>query len=218
MSSTTANNDQELLTFVAELFKEAEDAIKEIEDIGNELVVPAVNQLRYCGNHLVRYLSDQSDKEELQDAAKHCKRAAYDAYEAAITYHLLEFNKFKDDYRKVQVSTVISDYADIKHRIVQARQFIRNNNESKTRGDFYQDGREHLNVLAENVEKLNTNRDDLNMLIVKERRTLLLQVIGGLAGIATIFALVFSLTNNCDEPAALPVPTNPPAASQQITK
>ncbi len=111
--SSIPDNDHEQLTLIAELFKEAEDAIK---DIGSELVIPAVNQLRYCGNHLARYLSNTDNNEELQDAAKHCKRATYDAYEAAITYQLLEFHKFKDDYRMIQVGTIIPDYADIRHQ------------------------------------------------------------------------------------------------------
>ncbi|MDA3895703.1 MAG: hypothetical protein PF482_06100 [Desulfobacteraceae bacterium] len=48
---------QEALREIQELFAEAEKAIKYIEDFGGELVVPSVNQLRYTGNHLVRYLS-----------------------------------------------------------------------------------------------------------------------------------------------------------------
>ncbi|VAW36799.1 hypothetical protein MNBD_DELTA03-189 [hydrothermal vent metagenome] len=188
------DNDQKQLAGIAKLFNEAEIAIKEIEDYGSELVVPAVNQLRYCGNHLVRYLSDTSNKEELSDSIKHCKRAAYDAYESAIVYHLFEFKKFKDDYRRVQITPVISDYADIQQKIIQARNFIRNNNESKTRGEFYKDGRKHLQLLAGNVEKLNSNRDELNKAIRKERTTLLSQVVGGIAAIIAIvtFIIVYS--------------------------
>ncbi len=185
-----SDDDQELLAYISKLFREAEIAIKEIEDFGSELVVPAINQLRYCGNHLVRYLSDTGNKEELEDSVKHCKRAAYDAYESAIVYHLLEFKKFKEDYRKVQITPVIPDYADIQQKIKQARDFIRNNNESKTRGEFYKDGRKHLQLLAGNVEKLNSNRDELNKAIRKERTALLFQVICGIAAIASIVTFI----------------------------
>jgi hypothetical protein len=183
-------DDQEQLAHIAELFKEAEAAIKEIEDFGSELAVPAVNQLRYCGNHLVRYLSNTSNKEELKDSVKHCKRAAYDAYESAIAYHLLEFKKFKEDYRKVQITPIIPDYADIQQKIKQARDFIRDNNESKTRGDFYKNGREHLLLLADNVEKLNSNRDELNKAIRKERTAFLFQVIAAAAAIAAFVTFI----------------------------
>lgn len=196
------DKDQKQLAYIAELFNEAESAIKEIEDLGSELVVPAVNQLRYCGNHLVRYLSNTSNKEELLDSIKHCKRAAYDAYEAAIVYYLLEFKKFKDDYRRVQITPIIPDYADIQQKIEQARNFIRKNNESKTRGDFYKDGRKHLELLASNVEKLNSNRDELNKAIRRERTTLLFQVIGGIAAIITI--VTFIIVHFCSTNTALP--------------
>ncbi len=191
--SSIPDNDHEQLTLIAVLFKEAEDAIKEIEDIGSELVIPAVNQLRYCGNHLARYLSNTDNKEELQDAAKHCKRATYDAYEAAITYQLLEFHKFKDDYRMIQVGTIIPDYADIRQQIEQARKFIRGNNESNTRGEFYQEGRTHLQTLSDKVEKLNANRDDLNRLITSAQRTFIFRIIGGIAAVVAISSFIINL-------------------------
>lgn len=54
---------QKLLQEIVELFNEAEAAIKYIEDYQEELVVPPVNQLRYAGNHLVRYLADHKNIE-----------------------------------------------------------------------------------------------------------------------------------------------------------
>lgn len=187
------DGDQKRLAHIADLFKEAEVAIKEIEDFGSELVVPAVNQLRYCGNHLVRYLSNTDKKEELEDSVKHCKRAVYDAYESAIAYHLLEFNKFREDYRKVQITPVIPDYADIQQKIKEARDFIRNNSEGKTRGEVYQDGRKHLQLLANNVEKLNSSRDELNKAIRKERTTLLVQFFGGIVATAALIITLITL-------------------------
>ncbi|MDA3898214.1 MAG: hypothetical protein PF482_18925 [Desulfobacteraceae bacterium] len=131
--SSGPHYDQKALLKIRELFAEAEKAIKYIEDFGGELVVPAVNQLRYTGNHLVRYLSSL-DGDELRDAGKHAKRATYDAYEAAIVYHLLEYKKFCDDYRRIQISEVIPDYIKHKDKIEAARTFIRDHTKSITRG------------------------------------------------------------------------------------
>ncbi len=108
--SIVSIEDQATLQEICVLFTEAERAIKEVEDTGGELIVPAVNQLRYTGNHLIRYLSDpavEAARYELADAIKHCKRATYDAYEAAILHQLMELKKFKDDYRKTQITTII---------------------------------------------------------------------------------------------------------------
>lgn len=182
-----------------ELFAEAERAIKEVEDSDGELVVPAVNQLRYTGNHLVRYLSNPANKDELRDAEKHCKRAVYDAYEAAMLYYMLEYQKFQDDYRKVQISLIIPDYSEIRHAIEKARLFFRNNNENKTRGDVYRDGKQYLLTIKEQVEKFNANREELNKLIKKERRNLLFQLLGGCGAIAAILALILNFYTCTDE-------------------
>jgi len=47
-------------------------------------------------------------------------------------------------------------------------------------------------LLVDNVEKLNSNRDELNKAIRRERTTLLFQVIGGIAALLTIFTFIIS--------------------------
>lgn len=178
---------------ICDLFEEAERAIKEVEDTGAELVVPAVNQLRYTGNHLIRYLSNTSDTEELTDAAKHCKRATYDAYEAAILYQLMEYNKFKDDYRNTIVTDIVPDYHDIVLKIESARKFARGNNKSKTRGEFYQAAREHLTAITKNTNKLNICREELNKKIAREKRYFLFKLLGAAGAIATIAGVVVKI-------------------------
>lgn len=184
--------DQKALCEIVELFNEAEAAIKYIEDFGENLIVPSVNQLRYTGNHLVRYLASPGNHEELKDAAKHVKRATYDAYEAAIIYHLLSYNKFKDDYRKVVVSQVIQDYASIQESIEGARSFVRDNQESKTRGENYKNGRKHLEIIIKNTTRLNASRDELNKLIKKERLHFFLGLVAVLSLIAAVAQLFVS--------------------------
>lgn len=182
-------NQQQTLKEICDRFGEAERAIKEVEDIGGELVVPAVNQLRYTGNHLIRYLSDplgRTAMDELGDAVKHCKRAAYDAYEAAILNQLMECQKFKDDYRKTIVTDVIQDYPKIVCKIEEARTFIRDNDQSKTRGEYYKVGREHLQTIAGNVAILNAGRDDLNKQITRDRHKFFFQVIGIIGAVAAV--------------------------------
>lgn len=200
--SLHTNDHQQSLQEIRTLFTEAEQAIKEVEDTGGELIVPAVNQLRYTGNHLIRYLSNPASdtaEAELTDAAKHCKRATYDAYEAAILNQLMEYSKFKDDYRNVQITSVISDYPEIADQIEQARTFARNNNESKTRGEFYQAGREHLQTIVKNVGKLNACREELNKQIIRDnkeflrdRRNFIFQIIAAAGVGATVVGVILS--------------------------
>lgn len=186
---------RQTLQEIRDLFAEAEQVIKEVEDFGGELVVPAANQLRYTGNHLIRYLADPdcaAAEEELFDAIKHCKRATYDAYEAAILYQLMEFQKFKDDYRNTIVTDVIPSYSDILAQVAEARDFARKNNQSKTRGESYQAGREHLEVITRNVSKLNAAREELNKKIKKDRLHFFVGAIGALSGLVL---LIIGLAN-----------------------
>ena len=183
--------DRQILEEISKLFNEAERAIKYVEDFDGVLTVPAVNQLRYCGNHLVRYLVT-IDPDELRDALKHVKRATYDAYEATIIYQLLEYDKFKEDYRMVLISKVISDYTQIQDKIESARFFVRQNDQSKTRGDNYRNGKEHLDQIVCGVRLLNASREELNKLIAKDRNTFLWKVLGGLGVFAAILKLLFS--------------------------
>jgi len=61
---------------VSAAFKAAEGAMKFAERISCEVVIPAVNQLRYALCHVL-----EGDDEA---AVRHCVRARYDAYEAAV--------------------------------------------------------------------------------------------------------------------------------------
>ncbi len=183
--------DRETLREISSLYQEAERAIKYVEDFDGVLTVPAVNQLRYAGNHLNRYLAEV-DPDELRDALKHVKRATYDAYEATIVYQLLEYDKFRNDYRLISISKVVPDYVQIQEKIETSRLFVRENDQSKTRGDNYRNGREHLDQIVCGVRLLNTSREELNKLIVSERNEFLWKVLAGIGVIATVVGIIIA--------------------------
>lgn len=189
MSVEEPHSEEETLDEIVALFRDAERAIKYVEDFGQTLVFPAVNQLRYTGNHLVRFLATR-DRTELIDASRHVKRATYDAYETAIVYQMGCYEKFKQDYQKVQVTKVIPDYVEIQGQIEDARQFIRDHNGSKTRGDHYRDGQEHLDKIKCMVHRLEVSRGELNKLIQSERTKFMLQLTGSVAAVLSVLATV----------------------------
>ena len=61
-------------------FYDAEEAVKFAERVSCEVALPAINQLRYAMCHLI--------EGDVESAKRHCLRAKYDAYEAAIGYFL----------------------------------------------------------------------------------------------------------------------------------
>ncbi len=70
-----------------------EKRLKKVEHLTSEVAIPAINQLRYAGQHLVRILGDcsQTPQKELEQAENHCKRASFDACEDGLIYCLENF-------------------------------------------------------------------------------------------------------------------------------
>ena len=100
---------QEILT----LYDKAESAIKKIQFInGVGLNIPAINELRYAGRHVLDgfLLADpQKANDEFLQAKDHCRRAILDAYEMGILYILDEIHLIRNDHARV-IADVISGY------------------------------------------------------------------------------------------------------------
>ena len=78
---------------IASLFNEAEVALKQYERINLLNLLPAVNELRYAGRHLLEAenaISEEEREKHEAQAIDHCERAKWDAKEATII-SLLEF-------------------------------------------------------------------------------------------------------------------------------
>ncbi len=60
VTRVSSNNDQnvsETLRLVQDLFSEAEEQIKKTERVSLNLYIPAINELRYSGHHLLKGLA-----------------------------------------------------------------------------------------------------------------------------------------------------------------
>jgi hypothetical protein len=78
---------------IIDLFDKAEDKVKEVEQLAQELSVPSINELRYVGYHLARSFCEDNPQEintQISKAQGHCKRAIYDAHEIGIIFMLEE--------------------------------------------------------------------------------------------------------------------------------
>ncbi len=178
------------LGFVNE-FQEAERAIKIVERWHGELVVPAINELRYAGFHIKEYLKTNDD-DQLVKVINHCRRARYDAYEVGITYSIEEFRKFKDDYRNVVISEVISDFPQIEQEFLETLEFI-NNTQKETREKVYLECEKRYRNLSQIIKRLDASRDELNKLIKKERRNLILFWLSVIAVVLSAIGLFWKI-------------------------
>lgn len=89
----------------AKLFIKAEGAVKDAEMRNGELLIPAINQLRYSGHHIAKALlngdvNDAKNQSELTKAINHCRRAYFDAKEAIMLERFEIADSFFSDFVK----------------------------------------------------------------------------------------------------------------------
>ena len=107
--------DKKAIAEIKALFETAENYCKAVEASFSErgLVVPAINELRYCGKHLLDACTQEQADEELRRARAHCQRAIYDAAEAAALASLESFDTFRARFHKVPIGGVVAGYQAI---------------------------------------------------------------------------------------------------------
>ena len=219
------------ISILAPLFEKAETAIKRVEHETSNLTIPAVNQLRYAGHHLIRSLNDKSKNDELRKAANHCKRALFDAYEAGILYDLILFKKFKEDYNKSVVSNVISDWVEVQQRVDELKEFnikyrkadlddtsIHDPDEDdfddNPRVQNFEECENYFLEMQGITTRLDYARDDLNNSIKKEQMHLRIAVVAIIITILLAF-LGLGLDIGGEQKAAASLTETPPQIEQK---
>jgi hypothetical protein len=211
MPSPSYYVDNATAEIVASLYGQAEDALKVIERTHEKLCIPTVNQLRYAGNHLSKYLLDPQ-QEELTKAANHCKRAIYDAYEAGIYYFLSEIKSFQGDYKHVVITEVLKDWVEVQQKINQIKSFVASP-ESFKKEDRFRDCHGYFDDLRDILDKLEAARGELNKKIRKERRTTLGIIIAA-CGLIIAFLAYMGLGGRFSKHTASANPPTPTATVQ----
>lgn len=171
------------------LFAEAEAAIKEVELEQAELIIPAVNELRYAGYHISKYINEPEAIDELDRAIGHCKRARYDAYEAGIIYYHREFSMFCKDYKTVVITEVLPEYIKYHQEVENAKKFIKET-DKETKDIYYQQCSEIFKTMIRISKEIAIAREELNKLLKKERRQSFIAIF---TAALTALALVFSV-------------------------
>ena len=112
---------------IKELFDRAEKLAKEVELFQSGVSTPAINQLRYAGQHLLKALvagsKDDFDKEALK-AKGHCQRSMYEASESGIAYAQEAIQEFQRDYSDLVIPEVLPEYTDMMFRADKASEVL----------------------------------------------------------------------------------------------
>lgn len=159
-------------------FDMAERFAREVSEFRSNVPVPAYNQLRYAGYHLLKALDDRGrvvDEAQVEKAVGHCERAMYDAAEAGLIQVVRELVLFRLEYRSIRVSEVVPTYSEMLVRARRAQALVvEGRNRRGSVEQHVQRYMEAFRILAEDLELLNASRDDLNAVrtrrIVETRR------------------------------------------------
>lgn len=108
----------DLIKKLVSTYKVADEQIKQCERYTLASPSAAVNQMRYAGSHLLKFIkggtenaNDDIKRENIEKATNHCKRAAFDALENLIFAQLEFISDFQVLCRsKRDVETVYPDY------------------------------------------------------------------------------------------------------------
>ncbi len=169
------------------LFQQAEAAVKEVELSQQELIIPAINELRYAGYHITKLINRPELSDELTKAENHCKRAIYDAYEANILFLIAEVKTFKDDYRNTIINNIVPDYTEYQTQVKEIISFVQVT-DKETKEEHYTKCLKYNQQLKKIVTKLDGAREELNKQIKLERRKSQLLIVGIVLAVLGIIA------------------------------
>ncbi|NWN50465.1 hypothetical protein HT121_24160 [Pseudomonas sp. MAFF 301514] len=176
------------------LFRLAEEKIKLVENLNQELSIPAINELRYAGFHMSQYLAgEEGSAEQLAKAENHCKRAIYDAVEAGVTHQLEVIAQFQFDFRLLIISEVVPGYAEIQEQASEARDLILEPRKPEDRAAYYEKCSEHLENLRKAQKKLDLHREDLLKALRRNSGQSLSKWVNVGSFIACVVAAVFAV-------------------------
>ncbi|MFJ4144433.1 hypothetical protein [Pseudomonas sp. NPDC089734] len=155
------------------LFQLAEEKIKLVENLNQELSIPAINELRYAGYHMTQFLTCTGEEAEKQlgKAENHCKRAIYDAVEAGVTNQLEMIKTFQNDFRNVIISETITRYPQIRKELKAAQDLIlAPKDPAKDRSEYYEQCSSHLEILRIARDELESYREELIQRIERQNK------------------------------------------------
>ena len=179
-----------------QLYETADRFAREIAEFRTEIAIPAYNELRYVGYHLLRALNNDGkivDEEQLRRAKNHCERAMYEAAEAGIISALDSIRAFRHDYKDIVVSEVVSGYTDMLVLAQKAQDLLARGRADRV--SAMKQASKYMNTFRElhtALEKLEASRDDLNAKIraeAREIRRFALQLALTVLGIVTAAVL-----------------------------
>ena len=150
---------------IRRLYDTADALAREVGDCRAEVQIPAINELRYAGCHILNAINDDGsvNDDELDKAKSHCQRAMYEAAEAGIMYCADEIKAFSRTFSDLVISEVVTDYHRMLARAQHAVDFVvRGRSERTSVEEHVEAYMREFRELLEIVQVFDASRDDLN--------------------------------------------------------
>jgi len=159
---------------IHQAYNSAEQSIKLIErEFGDSgIAVPAINELRYAGQHLCRALVESDDvvkEKHYRDALGHCRRASYDAHELRLVNYFSKCVRFQSIYSRVVISSVLPSYLEDRAILNTINQTTLAR-DHENREQFFRDIEKDSETIRNLLERWENARPQLNLIVENDRR------------------------------------------------
>ena len=101
--------------------------MKIAESISDAVTIPAINELRYAGFHILNAVTEKNvdtASKHMFKAQDHCERAVYDAAAAGLVGITDTINRFQTQYRDIAIGDVVNNIAEIRARVDKAETLL----------------------------------------------------------------------------------------------
>ena len=174
ISSSRTEGAGQTLAHYRQLYEAADTFAREVAEFRHAIAIPAHNELRYAGHHLLQALGDSgqvADEEQLRRACSHCERAMYEAAEAGIISLLESIAQFQKDFKDIVVAEVVPTYGDCKAMARKARDLLtRGRSKGVAAAETTAEYMHAFRELREASDQLEDARDDLNAKLADQKR------------------------------------------------
>lgn len=162
-------NHQEELTKVKKLFAEAEGICKKVEvESESGPVIPAINQLRYAGQHLAEATTSKElsvQKSELKKAENHCQRAIYDAAEAGCLTAKVQIEGYKEQFKELPIIDAVPSYSATLTAHGKLKRLIGEKREGVSKQEHYQELAQIFKTLYDGLIDIESHEEELKKIL-----------------------------------------------------
>ncbi len=190
-------NYKDRILRIKTLFAKAEAICKRVEsDPEHEggAVIPAINQLRYAGQHLISACASDDvnvQSEELTKSENHCQRAVYDAAEAACLIVKLQIDSYQKQFQSIVISEVVPSYSSTLRAHVELKKIIGSRRDDVSKQDHYETLLQTFEILNDGLLDLEAHEEELKKALRITKRNLWFVAAGLVVAIASLFFTVY---------------------------